>query len=195
MATEQVLQVPIRRYTIESERPFANVLDGIFGGISRPDTGALFSELEASTSYEQFSSLVQQAQGSAGLMRFWQLGLDGAGPRRTGGTAPGRRPQCASRSSRSSSAGWPRKWETAKARWSSRSSTAAPRLTSSAASRSVTARTAAPSTPTRETRTPLGSGYERINPVMRHHPVVPAGAPGELRLDAKQSDVIPEFPY
>jgi uncharacterized protein (DUF302 family) len=76
MATEQVLQVPIRRYTIESERPFANVLDGIFGGISQPDTGTLFSDLEASTSYEQFSSLVQQAQGSAGLMRFWQLDLD-----------------------------------------------------------------------------------------------------------------------
>jgi hypothetical protein len=36
----------------------------------------LFSDLEASTSYEQFSSLVQQAQGSAGLMRFWQLDLD-----------------------------------------------------------------------------------------------------------------------
>jgi len=39
MATEQVLQVPIRRYTFESERPFVNVLDGIFGGISQPDTG------------------------------------------------------------------------------------------------------------------------------------------------------------
>jgi len=76
MATEQVLQVPIRRYTIESERPFADVLGGIFGGISRPDIGTLFSDLEASTSYEQFSSLVQQAQGSAGLMRFWQLDLD-----------------------------------------------------------------------------------------------------------------------
>jgi hypothetical protein len=76
MATEQVLEVSIRRHIIESERPFANVLDSIFGGISRPDTGALFSDLEASISYEQFSSLVQQAQGSAGLMRFWQLDLD-----------------------------------------------------------------------------------------------------------------------
>ena len=26
-------------------------------------------------------------------------------------------------------------------------------------------------------------------------PVVPAGAPGELRLDAAKSDVVPEFPY
>jgi hypothetical protein len=78
MATEQVLEVSLRRHIIESERPFASVLDGIFGGISRPDIGSLFSDLEASTSYEQFSSLVQQAQGSSGLMRFWQLHLDTA---------------------------------------------------------------------------------------------------------------------
>jgi hypothetical protein len=76
MAAEQVLEVSIRRHIIESERSFANVLDGIFGGISRPDIGSLLSELEATTSYEQFSSLVQQAQGSTGLMRFWQLDLD-----------------------------------------------------------------------------------------------------------------------
>jgi hypothetical protein len=76
MATEHVLEVAVRRHIIESERPFASVLDGIFGGISRPDIGPLFRDLEASTSYEQFSSLVQQAQGSAGLMRFWQLDLD-----------------------------------------------------------------------------------------------------------------------
>jgi cholesterol oxidase len=44
-------------------------------------------------------------------------------------------------------------------------------------------------------RPPLGSGYERINPIMPHLPAVPAGAPGELRLDARQSDVIPEYPY
>jgi cholesterol oxidase len=33
------------------------------------------------------------------------------------------------------------------------------------------------------------------NPVMLHCPFVPAGAPGELRLDAKKSDIIPEYPY
>ena len=45
-------------------------------------------------------------------------------------------------------------------------------------------------------RSILGSaGYERIDPVMPHRPVVPIGAPGELRLDAKTSDVIPEYPY
>jgi cholesterol oxidase len=44
-------------------------------------------------------------------------------------------------------------------------------------------------------RPPLGFGYQRIDPVMPHRPCVPAGAPGELRLDAKKSDVIPEYPY
>lgn len=44
-------------------------------------------------------------------------------------------------------------------------------------------------------RPPLGSGYERVDPVMPHRPVVPAGAPAELRLDAQKSDVIPAYPY
>ena len=44
-------------------------------------------------------------------------------------------------------------------------------------------------------RPPLDSGYERVDPVMPHRPVVPAGAPGALRLDAKKADVIPDYPY
>jgi len=46
-----------------------------------------------------------------------------------------------------------------------------------------------------DTRPPLGSGYERIDPVMPHRPAVPAGAPAELRLDADKADVIPAYPY
>jgi cholesterol oxidase len=46
-----------------------------------------------------------------------------------------------------------------------------------------------------DTRPPLGSGYERVDPVMPHRPIVPAGAPGELRLDARKSEIIPEYPY
>jgi len=59
-----------------SERPFQVVLDGIYTGISQPDIGALFAKLAASTSYEEFSELVRQAQGSAGLFRFWHLDDD-----------------------------------------------------------------------------------------------------------------------
>jgi len=39
------------------------------------------------------------------------------------------------------------------------------------------------------------SGYNRLKPVMPHEPMVPAGAPAELRLDAKKENVIPLYPY
>jgi cholesterol oxidase len=44
-------------------------------------------------------------------------------------------------------------------------------------------------------RPPVGAGYERLAPIPPRRPAVPAGAPGVLRLDAKKSDVIPEYPY
>jgi hypothetical protein len=78
MATERVLEIPVRRHVIDTQQPFSDVLDGIFAGISQPDIEGLFGQLEASTSYQQYRSLVQQAQGSAGLMRFWRLDLDNA---------------------------------------------------------------------------------------------------------------------
>ena len=79
MKSEQVLDVVMCRHVFASDRPFDQVLAGIFGGISQPDIAQLFSKLEASDTYQQLSSLVEQAQGSAGLMRFWQLDLDMVG--------------------------------------------------------------------------------------------------------------------
>jgi len=78
MASEQVLEVSVRRHVLDSDRSFSDVLNGVYGGISQPDIGQLFSRLAATTSYEQFSDLAQQAQGSVGLMRFLQLDLDSA---------------------------------------------------------------------------------------------------------------------
>jgi uncharacterized protein (DUF302 family) len=78
VASERVVDVLVRRHVFDSERPFLDVLDSIFGGISQPDIEALFGKLATSTSYEQFSSLVGQAQGSAGLIRFMELDLDHA---------------------------------------------------------------------------------------------------------------------
>ncbi len=78
MASEQVLEIMVHRHIMDSGRPFSAVLDGIFSGISQPDIGQLFSKLAACTSYDEFASLVQQAQGSVGLMRFLQLDLDQA---------------------------------------------------------------------------------------------------------------------
>ncbi|HEV3289895.1 MAG TPA: hypothetical protein VG123_12950, partial [Streptosporangiaceae bacterium] len=76
MASEQVLDIPVRRHVLTSERPFQVVLDGIYAGISQPDIGALFAKLAACTSYEEFTALVRHAQGSAGLMRFLHLDDD-----------------------------------------------------------------------------------------------------------------------
>ncbi len=78
MASERVLDVVVRRHVFDAGRPFSGVRDGIFGGISQPDIARLFSRLVASSPYREFSSLVEQAQGSAGLMRFLQLDLNGA---------------------------------------------------------------------------------------------------------------------
>jgi len=78
MASEHALDVVMRRHVLASDRPFDEVLAGIFSGISQPDIAQLFSKLETSGTYQQFSSLVEQAQGRAGLMRFWQLDLDNA---------------------------------------------------------------------------------------------------------------------
>jgi uncharacterized protein DUF302 len=78
MASERVLDVVVRRHVFDTGRAFASVLDGVFSGISQPDIAQLFGKLAASSTYQQFSSLVEQTQGSAGLMRFLQLDLDHA---------------------------------------------------------------------------------------------------------------------
>ena len=49
MASEQVREIAVRRHVFDTERPFPAVLDGVFGGISQPDMGQLFSKLEAGT--------------------------------------------------------------------------------------------------------------------------------------------------
>jgi len=46
----------------------------------------------------------------------------------------------------------------------------------------------------KDPRPPLGSGYQRLAPVLPHRPFVPAGSPGELRLDATKDQVIPARP-
>jgi hypothetical protein len=75
MATEQVLDVAVRRHVFSTSKPFSAVMDGIFSGISQPDIGLVFSELAAASSYPEFSSIVKHAAGSAGLMQFLRLDL------------------------------------------------------------------------------------------------------------------------
>jgi uncharacterized protein (DUF302 family) len=77
-SSHQVLMIPIRRHIFDSALEFQTVLDGIYSGISRPDFARLFDQLGATESFDEFTSLVEQAQGSAGLMRFLELDLDQA---------------------------------------------------------------------------------------------------------------------
>jgi uncharacterized protein (DUF302 family) len=76
MTSETVVAVVLQRHIMHVDRPFQQVLDGIFSGITRPDMNQLFSKLAASTTYDEFSALVYQAQGTAGLMLFQRLDLD-----------------------------------------------------------------------------------------------------------------------
>ena len=44
-------------------------------------------------------------------------------------------------------------------------------------------------------RPSLGSGYKRLRPIMPHKPAVPARAPGALRFEKPQREVIPLYPF
>jgi hypothetical protein len=75
MASEQALDVVVRRHVFDTGQPFARARDEIFSGISQPDIAGLFSWLVATSPYREFSSC-RRAQGSADLMRFLQFDLD-----------------------------------------------------------------------------------------------------------------------
>ena len=69
MATEQVLEVSIRRHIIESERPFASVLDGIFAasaGLTSGRCSATLRQVLRTSSSALSSSKRRAALGSCG---------------------------------------------------------------------------------------------------------------------------------
>jgi len=66
LASEKIHTAAVRRHIIDTDLPFDDILDGICTGSSRPDIPVLFTSLTASTTYDEFTALVKQAQGSAG---------------------------------------------------------------------------------------------------------------------------------
>ena len=78
MTSEQVLSLAVRRHVIVGARPFQDVMDAIYPATRRPDLAGLVRQLAVATSCDQFSALVTQPQGRAGLMRFLELELDTA---------------------------------------------------------------------------------------------------------------------
>jgi hypothetical protein len=53
--------------------PFDEVLSGIYQGIGRPDITTLFGKLATTTSFDEFSQLVNDAVGPSKLMQFLRL--------------------------------------------------------------------------------------------------------------------------
>jgi hypothetical protein len=51
-------------------KPFDAVLSGIYQGIGRPDITTLFGKLTTTTSFDEFSQLVNDAVGPSKLMQF-----------------------------------------------------------------------------------------------------------------------------
>ena len=76
MTVETIIEVPVRRHVLVSDRPFADVLAAVNQGIGRPDMQALVTALESSGFSTQFSALAQQAKGSTDLYRFLEIPLD-----------------------------------------------------------------------------------------------------------------------
>ncbi len=76
MTSEDMQTVSVHRHVITTEVPFADVLDGIYAEISRPDMFALFPKIWAATTFDEVTALVEEAQGPSGLMLFVQLDLE-----------------------------------------------------------------------------------------------------------------------
>jgi uncharacterized protein (DUF302 family) len=67
--------ITIQRNTIESTKSFERVLDALAPAIGRPDMSVLQPRLMQAASFEEFSSMINGAVGSAGLMEFMRLDL------------------------------------------------------------------------------------------------------------------------
>jgi hypothetical protein len=66
------------RVTFTSQRPFDDVLEGIYQGIGRPDMATFLADLAAAKNYDVYRAIVQKAVGPSGLMQFLRLDQDAA---------------------------------------------------------------------------------------------------------------------
>lgn len=76
MTSEDTQTVAVQRHVITTEVPFTEVLDGIYAEVSKPDMQELFPKIFVAKTYEELTAVVDEAQGSSGLMLFLQLDMD-----------------------------------------------------------------------------------------------------------------------
>ena len=83
------IEVPVRRTSVISSKPFEEVVRGLTAAIGRPDMKAFRSALAAAATVAQLEAVVKEAIGSSELMEFARFdagevlrkGQDGHGPR------------------------------------------------------------------------------------------------------------------
>jgi uncharacterized protein (DUF302 family) len=78
MAETVETTIPIQRVTVRSERPFDDVVTGVYAGLGRQSLGDLLRRSNAATTREDFDAVFAPAAGSSGLMEFLSLDLGAA---------------------------------------------------------------------------------------------------------------------
>jgi hypothetical protein len=78
MTTGTRTSFTIERVTFTSQRPFDDVVEGIYQGIGRPDLATFIADLDAAKNYDEYQAVVRKAVGPSDLMRFMQLDQDAA---------------------------------------------------------------------------------------------------------------------
>ena len=91
MATRRI---HVRRFSVDSSKPFRTVLSALEAAIGRPDMGACRKGLSAAKSEAELEKIVNGAVGASGLMEFARFEFgevlrmeSGAGTRETRITA------------------------------------------------------------------------------------------------------------
>src|SRR5271154_300504 len=68
-------EIVVERVTFVSKRPFEEVLGLLDTGIGRPNFGELGLRMKEAPTFEEYSSVIRGAAGSADLMEFLRLDL------------------------------------------------------------------------------------------------------------------------
>jgi uncharacterized protein (DUF302 family) len=83
------IDVPVRRFSVVSQRSFDEVVGRLTATIGRPDAKAFQDGVESATTMNELEGVVRQAVGPSGLMEFARFDLgdvlrkerDGQGPK------------------------------------------------------------------------------------------------------------------
>lgn len=84
-----MIEVPVRRTSVVSPKPFDEIVRGLTATIGRPDMNAFHSAIAAATTVDDLEQVVQGAIGSSDLMEFVRFdagevlrkGRNGQGPK------------------------------------------------------------------------------------------------------------------